>query len=162
MSVCLTVCLSVSLYVCMSHCMSVSLYVCMSHCMYVCLTVCLSVSLSVCLSHCLSVCFTVSVCMSAGPYLIVAKHRKLLGRIEGQDIFEASNFEVIPFVKSNHHMTESQVSYNKQHLSCCVRTETTFMCPVMLYIVHTVLLDFHCPVVSGQRQHLCVLLCSRT
>ena len=46
----------------------------------------------------------------SGPYLIVATQRKLLGKIENQEIFMIKQFEVIPFVKSNYHLSETQAS----------------------------------------------------
>jgi hypothetical protein len=56
---CLTVSLSVWLFVCLSVCLFVCLSVCLFVCLSVCLFVCLSVCLFVCLSACLFVCLTV-------------------------------------------------------------------------------------------------------
>ncbi len=36
--------------------------------------------------------------------------RKLVGKLEGQDIYEVTKFEVIPFMGSTNHLTEAQVS----------------------------------------------------
>jgi len=70
-SVCLSVCQSVCLSVCQSVCLSVSVSVCLSFSVSVCLSVsvsvCLCVSVSVCLSSCQSVCLSScqSVCLSS-------------------------------------------------------------------------------------------------
>jgi len=45
----------------------------------------------------------------SGPYLVVATKRTLVGKIQNDSIYEASEFEVLPFSKSMHHLTESQV-----------------------------------------------------
>ena len=44
-----------------------------------------------------------------GPYLIVTTGRSLVGKIEGQDIYEASGFQILPFARSTLHLSESQV-----------------------------------------------------
>ena len=49
------------------------------------------------------------VCLFVGPYLIVATDRKLAGKVEAQEVFEARGFEVIPFTKSTYHLSDSQV-----------------------------------------------------
>ena len=57
LSVCLSVCLCLSVCVCLSVYMSVSLFVCLPIYVSIGLLVCLSIDLSVCLSVCLSICF---------------------------------------------------------------------------------------------------------
>ena len=63
-SVCMSVRVSVCSCICMFVCLSVRVSVCSCVCMFVCLSVYLSVYLSVCLSLCLSVCIFFSVCLS--------------------------------------------------------------------------------------------------
>ena len=60
-----------------------------------------------------------------GPYLIVATDRKLAGKIDNQDIYEVSGFEIIPFMASTHHLTEAQVSLM---FSMCVCACTCVLC----------------------------------
>ena len=64
-SVCLSVCVCLSVYVsvCLSVYVSVCLSVCLPMCLSVCLCACLSVYLCVCLSVCLSVCLCVCLCV---------------------------------------------------------------------------------------------------
>lgn len=79
-----------------------------------------------------------------GPYLVVATRRKLLGKIENQDIFEADGFEVIPFVKSNYHLTESQV---RPVIIVLLGREYNCLCPVRVKIAAgPEVIDYLCPV----------------
>ena len=63
-----------------------------------------------------------------GPYLIVATDRKLAGKIDNQDIYEVSGFEIIPFMASTHHLTEAQVSLM---FSMCVCVHVCVVCACM-------------------------------
>ena len=72
-TVCVSVCLSVSLALSVSVCLSVSLALSVSVCLCVSVSVCLSVCQSVCLSVCQSVCLSVcvSVCLCVCRYCLL-------------------------------------------------------------------------------------------
>ncbi|XP_049879957.1 phosphatidylinositol-3-phosphatase SAC1 isoform X2 [Pectinophora gossypiella] len=48
----------------------------------------------------------------SGLYLIVAKYRILVGTINGQDVYELAGYEMIPFSRTNTHLTSKQVEDN--------------------------------------------------
>ena len=52
-------------------------------------------------------------CIHAGPYLIVVTKKKFVGDIDGHSVYEITGTELIPFSKTNIHLSESQVG-----LSC--------------------------------------------
>jgi len=59
-------------------------------------------------NHRTSMC--VCLCVCAGPYLIVGVQRRQVGLLEGQNIYEVSKFDIIPFMSSTNHLSEAQVS----------------------------------------------------
>uniref|UniRef100_A0A1X7UZM2 Uncharacterized protein n=1 Tax=Amphimedon queenslandica TaxID=400682 RepID=A0A1X7UZM2_AMPQE len=44
-----------------------------------------------------------------GPYLLIGTQHRLVGIINGHEIYQMTNYDVIPFVKSTLHLTQSQV-----------------------------------------------------
>ncbi|XP_031560293.1 phosphatidylinositide phosphatase SAC1-like [Actinia tenebrosa] len=53
----------------------------------------------------------------AGPYLIVITRKRLVGYIQGNEVWKVLGTEVFPFPKALLHLTEEQVYYNKLYLS---------------------------------------------
>ncbi|XP_002163746.2 phosphatidylinositol-3-phosphatase SAC1 [Hydra vulgaris] len=49
----------------------------------------------------------------AGPYLVVVSKRKVVGLINGEEIWQMKEADLIPFPKSTTHLTESQIRDNK-------------------------------------------------
>ena len=50
-------------------------------------------------------------CHVTGPYLVVGTQHRLVGSIEGHQIYEMTHYDIIPFIGSTLHLTQSQVSY---------------------------------------------------
>ncbi|EDO36706.1 predicted protein [Nematostella vectensis] len=53
----------------------------------------------------------------AGPYLIVITKKKLVGYIQGSEVWKVLQTNVIPFPRATLHLTESQQYHNKLYLS---------------------------------------------
>lgn len=53
----------------------------------------------------------------AGPYLIVISKRSQVGSVNGESIWRVEETQVLPFSKTNLHLTEIQKAHNKQYLS---------------------------------------------
>merc|ERR1719369_1643417 len=53
----------------------------------------------------------------AGPALIVITKRSQIGFINGESIWRVEETQVLPFSKTNLHLTETQKSHNKQYQS---------------------------------------------
>ena len=44
-----------------------------------------------------------------GPYLVVGTSHREVGSVEGHKIYEMTRYEIIPFLTSTLHLTQSQV-----------------------------------------------------
>ena len=53
----------------------------------------------------------------AGPYLIVITKRSQVGLVNGESIWMVEETQVLPFSKTDLHLTETQKAHNKQYLS---------------------------------------------
>ncbi|KAK3698605.1 hypothetical protein QZH41_014585 [Actinostola sp. cb2023] len=53
----------------------------------------------------------------AGPYLIVITRKRLVGYIQGNEVWKVLGTEVLPFPRALLHLNEDQVYYNKLYLS---------------------------------------------
>jgi hypothetical protein len=73
-SICVSLCVSVSLCVCASVHLCVCVSVCLCVCVSVCLCVCVSVCLCVCVSVCLCVCVSVCLCVFSGPVQLLTSN----------------------------------------------------------------------------------------
>ncbi|KAG7300680.1 hypothetical protein JYU34_015005 [Plutella xylostella] len=51
----------------------------------------------------------------SGHYLIVAKYRICMGKINGHDIYQLAGHEIIPFSRSNTHLTSKQIDENSTY-----------------------------------------------
>ncbi|CAG9137149.1 unnamed protein product [Plutella xylostella] len=51
----------------------------------------------------------------SGHYLIVAKYRICMGKINGHDIYQLAGHELIPFSRSNTHLTSKQIDENSTY-----------------------------------------------
>ena len=55
-------------------------------------------------------------CCPAGPYLVLGTSHRQVGSIEGHRVHELTGHEIIPFVNSTLHLSQSQVAIaKKQH-----------------------------------------------
>ncbi|CAH0717656.1 unnamed protein product, partial [Brenthis ino] len=59
--------------------------------------------------------FLGSIKLISGLYLVVAKYRILVGKINGQDIYQLAGTELIPYTRSTTHMTNKQVEDNNTY-----------------------------------------------
>ncbi|XP_019857883.1 PREDICTED: phosphatidylinositide phosphatase SAC1-A-like [Amphimedon queenslandica] len=60
-----------------------------------------------------------------GPYLLVGTQHRLVGIINGHEIYQMTNYDVIPFVKSTLHLTQSQERDNRVYLAMIHRVLDT-------------------------------------
>ncbi|KAJ0171301.1 hypothetical protein K1T71_012851 [Dendrolimus kikuchii] len=51
----------------------------------------------------------------SGLYLVVAKYRILVGRLNGHDIYELAGSDIIPYTRSTIHLTNSQIEDNNTY-----------------------------------------------
>ncbi|XP_019852852.1 PREDICTED: phosphatidylinositide phosphatase SAC1-A-like isoform X2 [Amphimedon queenslandica] len=51
-----------------------------------------------------------------GPYLLIGTQHRLVGIINGNKIYHMTHYDVIPFVKSTLHLTQSQERDNRVYL----------------------------------------------
>ncbi|KAI5633268.1 sacI-like domain-containing protein [Phthorimaea operculella] len=61
--------------------------------------------------------FLGSIRLISGLYLVVAKYRILVGKINGHDIYELAGVDIIPYSRSNTHLTNKQIEDNKTYES---------------------------------------------
>ncbi|CAG9570831.1 unnamed protein product [Danaus chrysippus] len=59
--------------------------------------------------------FLGSIKLISGLYLVVAKYRILVGKINGQDIYQLAGTDIIPYARSNTHLTNKQVEDNNTY-----------------------------------------------
>ncbi|KAJ2941353.1 hypothetical protein O0L34_g3553 [Tuta absoluta] len=59
--------------------------------------------------------FLGSIKLISGLYLVVAKYRILVGKINGQDIYELAGVDIIPYSRSSTHLTNKQIEDNKTY-----------------------------------------------
>jgi hypothetical protein len=52
-----------------------------------------------------------TIIITVGPYLILVTNKKFVGNIDGHSVYEVTGTELIPFSKTNIHLSESQVNY---------------------------------------------------
>ncbi|KAL0811743.1 hypothetical protein ABMA28_009181 [Loxostege sticticalis] len=52
----------------------------------------------------------------SGLYLVVAKYRILVGRLNGHDIYQLAGADVIPFARSTTHLTNKQIEDNNTYV----------------------------------------------
>lgn len=59
--------------------------------------------------------FLGSIKLISGLYLVVAKYRILVGKINGQDIYQLAGTDIIPYSRSTTHMTNKQIEDNNTY-----------------------------------------------
>ncbi|XP_047540427.1 phosphatidylinositol-3-phosphatase SAC1 [Vanessa atalanta] len=59
--------------------------------------------------------FLGSIKLISGLYLVVAKYRILVGKINGQDIYELAGTDIIPYSRSTTHLTNKQIEDNNTY-----------------------------------------------
>ncbi|XP_023944236.2 phosphatidylinositol-3-phosphatase SAC1 [Bicyclus anynana] len=59
--------------------------------------------------------FLGSIKLISGLYLVVAKYRILVGKINGQDIYQLAGTDVIPYSRSTNHLTNKQIEDNNTY-----------------------------------------------